>query len=193
MTVSELASSYLAILIPPSTLIWSRTFPWLIIAYSNIFIFLFLNFIYLFLAALGPRCRTGFSLVAIFRLLAPVASLAAEHRLRYLQHVGSVFWLPGSRAQAQKLWCTCLVDLLHVWSSRTRNRTHSPALAAGFFTTEPPPRKTLLSFFTFMLGVGIRVGRQGNSEISSKNTDIKTKTLSSEVKSKYQQKSFSSN
>ena len=33
-------------------------------------------------AVLGLRCHTGFSLVAILRLLAPVASLSAEHRLR---------------------------------------------------------------------------------------------------------------
>ena len=39
-----------------------------------------------------------------------------------------------------------------------------------------------MSFFTFMLGVGIRVGRQGNSEISSKNTDIKTKVVSLHLK-----------
>ena len=102
------------------------------------------------------------------------------------------FWLPGSRAQAQQSWCTRFVAPPHVRSSRTGNQTHAPALAGAFFTTGPPPGKTLLCFFTFMLGVGIRVGRQGNSETSSKHIDIKTKTLSSEVKSKYQQKSFSS-
>ena len=30
------------------------------------------------------------------------------------------FWLPGSRAQAQQLWPTGLVDLRHLGSSRTR-------------------------------------------------------------------------
>lgn len=48
MRVGEWASSYLAILIPTPALIWSRTFPWLIIAYSNIFVLLFLNVIYFF-------------------------------------------------------------------------------------------------------------------------------------------------
>ena len=39
------------------------------------------HFIYLFLAVLDLRCCTGFSLVAEYRLLIAVVSLAAEHRL----------------------------------------------------------------------------------------------------------------
>ena len=38
----------------------------------------------------------------------------------------------GSRAQAQKLWCTGLVALWHVGSFWTRDQTHVPALAGGF-------------------------------------------------------------
>ena len=45
--------------------------------------------------------------------------------------------LPGSRAQAQELWCMGLVAAWHVGSSRIRDQTMSPVLAGGFFTTEP--------------------------------------------------------
>ena len=37
-------------------------------------------------------------------------------------------WLAGSRAQAQQLWCTGLVTLQHVGSSRTRARTRVPCI-----------------------------------------------------------------
>ena len=39
------------------------------------------NFIYVFLAVLGLRCCTGFSLVAVPGPLTAVASLGAEHGL----------------------------------------------------------------------------------------------------------------
>ena len=54
------------------------------------FFYFFLNFIYLFLVALGLRCRTrafsscgerGLLFVAVRRLLIAVASLVAEHGL----------------------------------------------------------------------------------------------------------------
>ena len=45
-------------------------------------------------------------------------------------------WLPGSRAQAQKLWCTGLVAPQHVGSFPIRDWTWPPALAGRFFTTE---------------------------------------------------------
>ena len=37
-------------------------------------------------------------------------------------------WLVGSRAQAQLLWCTGLVALQHVGSSRTRDQTCVPCI-----------------------------------------------------------------
>ena len=37
-------------------------------------------------------------------------------------------WLAGSRAQAQQLWCTGLVALWHVGSSRTRDQTPVPCV-----------------------------------------------------------------
>ena len=50
-------------------------------------------------------------------LLIAVASLVAEHRLQAcrLQQLR----LSGSRAWAQQFWCTCLVALPHVETSRT--------------------------------------------------------------------------
>ena len=61
----------------------------------------------------------GHSSVVVCGLLIAVAS-----------HVA----LPGFRAWPQQLWCTDLVAPQHVGSSQTM----SPALAGGFFTTEPP-------------------------------------------------------
>ena len=59
-------------------------------SYAFIFVFIFFNLIYLFLAALGLLCCTqafsscgerGLLFVAVHRLLIAVASLVAEHRL----------------------------------------------------------------------------------------------------------------
>ena len=55
------------------------------------------------------------------RLLAEVAPLTAEHRLRQLQ-------VPGSTAQPQQLWCTGLVAPQHVGSSQTWDGTHVPCI-----------------------------------------------------------------
>ena len=49
------------------------------------------------------------------------ASLAAEHMLLGVQ--AQQLQLPGSRAQAQRLWCPGLAALQHMGSSRTRDRT----------------------------------------------------------------------
>ena len=50
----------------------------------------------------------------------------------------SGFSFSSSRAQAQELWWMALVALQHMGSSQTRDQTTSPALAGGFFITEPP-------------------------------------------------------
>ena len=92
---------------------------------------------HLVLTALGLCCCAGFSLgaesgvsslVAAHELLTAVAPLAVDRGsgcaglgscgggAQYLQ-------FPGSRAQAQWLWLTGLVALLHVGSSQTRGRT----------------------------------------------------------------------
>lgn len=44
---------------------------------------------YLFLAALGPRCCANFSLVVVSRVLIAVASLVAELGLQQFQLLGS--------------------------------------------------------------------------------------------------------
>ena len=107
------------------------------------------NFIYLFLTGLGLHRCVGFSLVAarggyslaVLGFLA-AASLIVEHgpqgvRLQYLQYMGSVVVVQtqhrlnscGARAQL----------LLGRWDLPGPGiEPVSPALAGGFFTTEPP-------------------------------------------------------
>ena len=46
-------------------------------------------------------------------------------------------WFLGSRAQAQRLWGTGLVALRHVDLPGSGVKPVSPALADGFFITEP--------------------------------------------------------
>ena len=105
------------------------------------------------MAVLSLCCCTDFSLVlvsrgyspvAAHRLLTPVASLVAEHRLQVqgLQQL----WLPGLEhrlnscgQRAQLLWDMC--DLL-----RSEIKSVSPALAGGFFTTGPPEKPYPLFF-----------------------------------------------
>ena len=85
--------------------------------------------------------RAGLLFIAVHRLLIVVASLVVEHglqvhRLQQLWHAGfsscgtwaQQLWLAGSRAQAQQLWRTGLVDPQHVGSSWTRARTRVPCI-----------------------------------------------------------------
>jgi len=76
-------------------------------------------------------CCTGFSLVtasgcysviAMCGLLIVVASLVAKHGPKGER--AQELLLPGSRAQAQYLWCMSLVALLYIGSFWTRDRTH---------------------------------------------------------------------
>ena len=75
--------------------------------------------------------------------LTAVASLVAEDGLQGTPGFSSFStWaqqlrLLGSRAQAQQLRHTGQVDLWHVGSSESAIKPLSPALAGGFFTTEP--------------------------------------------------------
>ena len=89
--------------------------------------------IILFLAVLGLPCYAGFSLVVVsggysvvvvYRLLSAVA----------LRHVHSELWRPGSRAQAQYFPDYGIEPM-------------SPALAGGFFYTEPPGKSYIFYFF----------------------------------------------
>ena len=53
-------------------------------------------------------------------------------------------WLLGSRAQTQYLWCTDLVAR-GMWDFPSPGiKSVSPALAGGFFTTEPPGKPCIL-------------------------------------------------
>ena len=58
-------------------------------------------------------------------------------------------WLAGSRVQAQQLWCTGLVALWHVGSSRTRDRTCVPCIGRwipNHCTTTEVPDHLLMTF-----------------------------------------------
>ena len=75
---------------------------------NHIFIYLLLNYVYLFLAVLGLCCCVGSSIVVMSGayclvvgcgLLIAVASLVAEHELKSIW--AQELWLVGSRAQAQ--------------------------------------------------------------------------------------------
>ena len=96
----------------------------------------FLKIIYFtFLATLAFLCCAGSSLLWVgflffavmpISLLTAVASLVAEHKLQAcrLQQLQ----LSGSRACAQQFWCTDLVALPHVETSRTRGWTQVPCI-----------------------------------------------------------------
>ena len=102
----------------------------------------------------------------VCRLLICGDSLVAEQGSRALriQELG----LPGSRAQARRLWYTGLVVLRHVLSSWTRIKSVSSALTGGSSTTEapgkPPPVFSTESGLpppsTFPL-LPLEAGRQG--------------------------------
>ena len=92
------------------------------------------SFIYLFLAALGPRCwRGGFSLVAA----GGSYSLVAVHRL--LTAVASL-WSQGSRAyEGFSSWDTQAKLLRSMWDlPKPEIKPVSPALADGFLIARPP-------------------------------------------------------
>ena len=100
----------------------------------NILNFFFNNFIYLFWSVLGLHCCTGFTLVvasrcysllAVCMLLIEMASLVMEHRLLGCTGFSS---------------CDTPAQLLRGMQDLLGSGIEpvSPALAAGFFTTEPP-------------------------------------------------------
>ena len=97
--------------------------------------------LYLFLAVLGLRCCC-FSLVA------------ASEGYSSVQCVGlslqwPLWWSTGSRVhRLQQLWHTSSVTPWNMGSSWIRGRTRvSPALADGFFTTEPTGKPCWFGFF----------------------------------------------
>ena len=85
----------------------------------------FLNlFIYLFLAVLCLHCYVSFSLVAVIGGCSSWGVWASHcGGFSCCRARASVVAAMGSRAQAQKLWCTGLVGPWHVGSSQIRDRT----------------------------------------------------------------------
>ena len=116
----------------------------------------------IYLAVLGHCCCTGFSLVAQSWGYSSCREQASHwgglsccrtHKsfrvcgLQELQHLGQQLQLPGSRAQAQQLSRTGLVALCMWDLTRPGIKPLSPALASGFFTTEPLGSPNLYRFY----------------------------------------------
>ena len=133
-----------------------------------------LSFLYIilfvYLAMLGLHCcvdfslvvaSKGYSLVVVHELIA-VASFVVEHRLQSvwalivavcrLSNCGS--WTLENRLNGCGTWAYLLHGPygLGLWVlPRPEIESVSPALAEGFFTTEPPGKPNL-SFFSFSKG-----------------------------------------
>ena len=94
----------------------------------------------------------GLLSIAECRLLTVVAPPVAERRLYCTAFSSCItwaqqFWLPGSREQAQQLWCTGLVALWHVGSSQIRDWTHVSCIGRWILTTEPPGKPRILVWY----------------------------------------------
>ena len=114
----------------------------LLLLCSNIFLSLFfLNLTYFWLRCL--RCCVGFCLVVAIR----GSSLVAVRGLLIAGAACCRAWALGMLAQ--QLWCTGLVALQHVESSRTRNQTHIPCI--GRFLTSGSPGKSFLQLLNIFL------------------------------------------
>ena len=114
----------------------------------------------LFLAVLGPRGCTGFSLAAKSGAALRCGAWPSPGggssccRVQALGSLGFSSWgmwarqlqLPGSRAQAQSLWRTGLL-LRAVWGlPNSGSKPESPVLAGGFFTTVSPGQPSIFHF-----------------------------------------------
>ena len=106
-------------------------------------IYFWLNWVFIAVHAFSSCGEQGLLFIAVHGLLTAAASLAVEHRLRVhgleqVQHSGSALQLAGSGALAQQLRCTGLVAR-STWDPPGPGiKSVSPALAAGFLSTEPP-------------------------------------------------------
>ena len=108
---------------------------------------LYFSFLFICTGCAGSSLLHGLSLTAVSRCCSLAVCTGSSLRwLLLLQSSGSrasrLQQLPlvGSRPQAQQLWLMGLVALWHVGSFQNRDQTMSPALAGGFFTTEPPEK-----------------------------------------------------
>ena len=107
--------------------------------------------IYLFLAALGLCCCKGFSLVAVSGGHSGFIVGCAGFSPQWLLSM----WSTGPRAQAQQLWPVGSVLVVN-WLGCSAvlgdlpdpgREPVSPALAGGFFSTEPPGKPSFFLLF----------------------------------------------
>ena len=113
-----------------------------------------LNFVYVFLAALGLHCRVG---VLQSRQVGPALQLCcagfALQWLLLLQSMGSgcvgfrKLQFMDSRAWAEQLWCTSLVAPWHVGSSWTKGQICVPCTGRQILTTWTTSRVPTTAIF----------------------------------------------
>ena len=130
-----------------------------IIHFISLFFLLYCNlspvFYLFFLVVLYLHCCVGFSLavesrgcslVAVNRLIV-VASLVAEHRLCGEQ--ASIAVILGLSSTGKVVLVHGLSCSVACGTFQTRVKPMSPALADGFFTTEPTEKPCILNFYYF--------------------------------------------
>ena len=115
-------------------------------------IFLY-SLIYLFMTVLSLRCCASFSVVLVSRSYSSCGSrcnMGASHCSGFACGLQGVppqqLQLPGSIAQAHQLQHTGSVALEDVGSSQIGMEPTPPALADGFFTTEPQGKPLFMLF-----------------------------------------------
>ena len=115
-----------------------------------------------YLCLLGLLCCVGFFLAVASRGSSLLTAQAFMQWLLLWNMSSRVtglqwFWLPGSRAQAQKVWSTGLVAPRHVASSRTRDRAHVSCIGRRILcrwaTWEPLPWFSWIYFLLVLLQV----------------------------------------
>ena len=112
--------------------------------------FFLLNFIYLFIfGCAGSLLLRG--PLSTCREQGSLSSCSAE-----VSHCGSFCCRAWALGAGTQLWCMTASLLLSIWDlPRSGIKPMSPALAVGFFTTEPPGESRIVPFN--MLSIPIRV------------------------------------
>ena len=146
------------------------------------------NFIYLLLSAPGLCCCSGFSLVVVSRANSLVAvhglliAVASHCRARAPGCVG----FSSCRSQALKhrfSSCGSWAQLLCVGSSRPRTGIEPvpPALAGGFFTTEPPGKPWWALLCILLVHISFLCLQFPSLPVSTGNILLRSKDFSADV------------